>query len=208
MWPRSSISRNIFWGSNYECAQKIYGQEALYSLTYNNENSETTHVSQQWSFGSVDIHNVGLQVNMCNFRIHQTLWTDRFLLSLLQVHLWQRSDLNRKEAFSQLLYISLPVIIQMFSCSDTMFDSRLLLMYYCRCNGIFIRYHFYQVLPFSNLNYSDFWNIWARRLQSIFIWCNPVASFKFTFAEYCWIFGLITVFLNVKTPPPRKKNRI
>lgn len=116
--------------------------------------------------------------------------------------------LNRKEAFSQLLYISLPVIIQMFSCSDTMFDSRLLLMYYCRCNGIFIRYHFYQVLPFSHLNYSDFWNIWARRLQSIFIWCNPVASFKFAFAEYCWIFGLITVFLNVKTPPPKKKNRI
>lgn len=102
----------------------------------------------------------------------------KFVASSLVAKIWPKL----KEVFSQPLYISLHVIIQMFSCSDTVFDSRLLLMFYCRC---FVRYHFYQVLPFSNLNYSDFWNIWVRRLQSIFIWCNPVASFKFAFTEYC-----------------------
>ena len=66
--------------------KKFMGKKAFYSLTYNNENSETTHIRQQWSFGSVGNHSVGLQVNMCSFQIRQTLQTDRFLLSLLQVH--------------------------------------------------------------------------------------------------------------------------
>ena len=49
--------------------KKFMGKKAFYSLNYNNENSETTHVRQQWSFGSVGTHSVGLQVNMCGFQI-------------------------------------------------------------------------------------------------------------------------------------------